>query len=346
MMRLGKTTPFRTPYGEALPGSIAEIHALPLGGVEQWVMLRGENLANPPLLILHGGPGFSDTGFFRAFNAALERSFTVVYWDQRGAGKSYDPKLPRSSMTVEQFVVDLDELVDWVRRRVGAERVILLGHSWGSALGVLYAASFAEKVSAYVGVAQVGDWAAAERASYALALAEAKRRGDRSATRKLVEIGPPPHDAQTLFVERTLALRMANQMGPRAMWNAARAVLGVRESSVLDLPTTFRAFRFSLDAMWSEVSRLNLVEAVPALTMPVHFFLGRRDPWIPPDVSVAYFDALSAPSKRLVWFEESGHEPFVDEAEKFNISMLELVRPVIQRAQIASAKPGRTMTFA
>lgn len=322
MKHLGKTSPCR------VPGSIAEIHPLRLGGVEQWVMIRSERPANPPLILLHGGPGFSDTGFFRAFNAPLEESFTVVYWDQRGAGKSFARGLPRSSMTVAQFVADLDELVEWVRKRTGADRVVILGHSWGTALGVLYAARFSEKVAAYVGCAQVGDWAAAESASYALALAEAKRRDDRKAVEKLLAMGPPPHTPKNLFAERTLALRLAGQMGGRSIWNAARAILAP-ESSVLDLPRTVRGFRFSIEAMWAEVSRLNLLEAAPSLKMPVFFFLGRRDPWIPPQASVAYFDVLTAPSKKLVWFEESGHEPFVDEPAKFNAAMAELVRPLV-----------------
>jgi pimeloyl-ACP methyl ester carboxylesterase len=90
-----------------------------------------------------------------------------------------------------------------------------------------------------------------------------------------------------------------------------------------------RGFRFSLDAMWTEVSRLNLIELVPALQMPVFFFLGRKDHWVPAEVSVAYLDALTAPSKKLVLFEQSGHEPFVDEPGKFNGAMAELVRPVL-----------------
>jgi pimeloyl-ACP methyl ester carboxylesterase len=81
--------------------------------------------------------------------------------------------------------------------------------------------------------------------------------------------------------------------------------------------------------MWAEVSKMNLIEIVPALQMPVFFFLGRLDHWVPPEVSVAYIDALTAPSKTLVWFEESGHEPFVDEPARFNASMVELVRPVV-----------------
>jgi pimeloyl-ACP methyl ester carboxylesterase len=84
-----------------------------------------------------------------------------------------------------------------------------------------------------------------------------------------------------------------------------------------------------MDAMWPEVSRLNLTDLVPNLEMPVFFLLGREDPWVRPETSVAYFDALAAPSKKLVWFENSGHEPFVDEPAKFNATMAHLVRPVL-----------------
>src|SRR5215217_3250942 len=97
-------------------------------------MIRGESLANAPLILLHGGPGLTETALFRHFNAPLEKSFTVVYWDQRGAGKSFDRKIPRSSMTVEQFISDLDELVDAVCKRLGNTKVAIFGHSWGSAL--------------------------------------------------------------------------------------------------------------------------------------------------------------------------------------------------------------------
>ena len=94
MKRAGKTKPFRGPDGKVLPGSIAEAKYLRLGGLEQWVMIRGESLDNPPLVLLHGGPGLTETPFFRHFNAPLEKTFTVVYWDQRGSGKSFDSKIP------------------------------------------------------------------------------------------------------------------------------------------------------------------------------------------------------------------------------------------------------------
>lgn len=329
MKHLGRTLPFQGPQGQLVPDSIAEVQYLRLGGVEQWVMIRGESVANPPLILLYGGPGLSEMRLFRHFNAPLEKSFTVVYWDQRGSGKSFDRKLPRASMTVERFLSDLEELVEWVCKRLGKEKVVLFGHSWGSVLGVLYTARHPERVAAYVGSGQMGDAAAGEAASYAYVLAEAQRLHHRKALKKLRAIGPPPYDARSVWVERTWSQRLGGELNARTLWNMGRVFLGGPESSLLDLPNLVRGFRFSLDAMWDEVSKLNLLKAAPVLRVPVFFFLGRRDHWVPNEASLAYFEALTAPSKRLVWFDESGHEPFADEPARFNALMAELVRPVV-----------------
>lgn len=141
-------------------------------------------------------------------------------------------------------------------------------------------------------------------------------------------IGPPPYDARSLLTERTWLQRLEGQLRVRALWKISRVFLG-GGSSIFDLPNIVRGFRFSLDAMWAEVSKLNLMTLVPALQMPVFFFLGRHDHWVPPETSVAYFDVLTAPSKKLVWFEESGHEPFADEPARFNAAVVEMVRPVV-----------------
>jgi pimeloyl-ACP methyl ester carboxylesterase len=335
----GKTSPFRSPDGEVVPGSIAKIGYHPLGGFDQWVLIRGENIANPPLIMLHGGPGLSETRFFRLFNAPLEKHFTVVYWDQRGAGKSFNRTIRQASMTVEQFLVDLDDLVELVSTRLDQQKVVIFGHSWGSALGTLYASRFPEKVAAYVGSGQYGDAAAGEAASYAFALAEAQHQGNWKALRALREIGPPPHTAEQLMVERTWVMRLEGGLRRLGWRNLARIAIGVPESSLLDLPRTIRAFQFSLRAMWTESSQLNLLELAPTLEMPVFFFLGRQDHWVPPEASMAYFDALTAPSKELLWFERSGHEPFADEPDKFNAAMTEFVRPqlapVLPATQVA-----------
>jgi pimeloyl-ACP methyl ester carboxylesterase len=329
MKHPGKTPPFRGPDGGILPGSIAEVRYVNLGGLDQWVMIRGESLANPPLILLHGGPGFSETHFFRRFNTPLEKAFTVVYWDQRGSGKSFNKEIPPSSMTVDQFIADLDALVEMVLSRLGGKKVAIFGHSWGSALGPLYACRFPEKVAAYVGSGQLGDWSAAESASYTYALAEARRRGNSKALKELLAIGSPPYPAGSLWTERTWLQRFEGQLTSRALWNMARGFLRQPEFSIFDLLNLMRGFRSSSFTMWAEVSKLNLIDVAPKLQMPVFFFLGRSDHWVPPETSLAYFDVLTAPLKKLVWFEESGHEPFVDEPSRFNAAMVELVRPVV-----------------
>lgn len=326
MRHAGRTPAFRLPSGGILPGSIAEISYLPIGGIEQWVMIRGENVANPALVLIHGGPGFSEMRLFRHFNAALEKAFTVVYWDQRGTAKSFVPHIPASSMTVEQFIADLDVLIDTIRKRLGKDKVTLYGHSWGSALGILYAARFPEKVSVYVGAGQVGDLPASERICYSFTLAEAERRGNRKALRELRSIGPPPHTARLLMQERKWLTRFTGFVRGMSLWEFSRIVVSSPECSIFDLPNILRGVRFSTGTMWAEVSALNLTKAAPALRMPVFFFLGRHDHVIAPEISQAYFSMLAASPKELVWFENSAHEPPFEEPARFNEIMSGSVR--------------------
>jgi pimeloyl-ACP methyl ester carboxylesterase len=327
----GKTLPFRGPDGHILPGSIAEIGYLRLGGLDQWVMIRGVSSANPLLVLLHGGPGFPEAPLFRHFNSALEEIFTAVYWQQRGTNRSYGRKISKDSMTVEQFILDLNDLVDTVCARLGKSKVVIYGHSWGSTLGMLYAARYPEKVAAYVGAGQIGDWPASEVICYDFTLAEAERRHKRKAVRQLRAIGPPPHTYRKMMVQRKWLTRFVGMVRGMSMWRLSRIMLSRPESSVLDLPNILRGTLFSTSSMWGEVSKLNLVEMVPAVKMPVFFFIGRHDRVIAPETSVAYFESLDAPSKKLVWFEESAHEPPFEEPKKFNAAMAEMVRPAAGR---------------
>ena len=154
--RAASTAPFVDAAGKLLPDSIASLERVMLGGVEQGMLIRGSNVDNPVLLYLHGGPGTSELGMVRQHNMpALEKHFTVVVWDQRGAGMSYSARHPESAMTVEQFIADTHELTQLLRQRFGQAKVYLVGHSWGSALGVLTAQRYPDLHHAYVGVGQV-----------------------------------------------------------------------------------------------------------------------------------------------------------------------------------------------
>lgn len=324
----GRTQPFRDAERRVIAGSVAEASAWRIGGADQWVMIRGRSVENPLLVILHGGPGSSETVLFRSYNASLEDSFTVVYWDQRGAGRSYNNAIPAGSMSVDRFVADLNELVDRLLGRFGKRRVVILGHSWGSALGVVYASRFPGKVAAYVGVGQVADMAASEAASYAFALAKAEERRHRKAIRQLCAIGPPPHTLATVGTERRWLTAMGGVFGPnqslaRLVWRG----LTSPEASVLDLIRLIQGSRFSLRHLWPELIASNLQRNFRRFEMPVIFLLGRLDMQVVSSVAAAYFDVIEAPHKELVWFENSGHMAPFEEPELFNRVMVETVRP-------------------
>jgi proline iminopeptidase len=175
------TVPFQGATGNVIPGSIASMETITIGGIPQSIWFRGISTSNPALILLHGGPGASESALFRHYNSALEQHFTVVYWEQRGTGRSYHPDIPPESMSISQFVRDLDEVVEQVRHRFNKEKVVLVGHSWGTVPGIIYASRHPEKVSAYVGIAQVADVPEGRSLSYDFALSEAKKRGNAQA---------------------------------------------------------------------------------------------------------------------------------------------------------------------
>jgi pimeloyl-ACP methyl ester carboxylesterase len=304
--------------------AVSEAGFVTLGRIPQWVEIRGADTANPVLIALHGGPGMPETPLLRHFNGAVERAFTVVYWDQRGAGRSFSRAIPATSMTIDRFVADLDELVDHVLRRLGKEKVAIFGHSWGSALGTLYAARHPEKVSAYIGTGQIGDLAASERAGYYFVLAEAKRRGNARGIQDLTKLGPPPYTNQQMMVQRRWLGRFVGMFGRVPFSTALRILLFAPGSSPFILPKVFGGMFFSLRTLWPQVTAINLETAAPDLKMPVWFLSGRNDHQVDAVVAEAYFNKLVTPKKQLVWFENSGHFAPFEEPEKFNATMAEI----------------------
>jgi proline iminopeptidase len=324
------TQPFTDETGRLLPGSIAEMQSVTIGGVPQSIWFRAANAANPALILLHGGPGASESALFRRFNAGLERNYLVVYWEQRGTGRSYHPDIPPESMTIEQLVRDLDEVVEVVRGRFGKRKVVLLGHSWGTVLGTIYAHRHPEKVSAYVGVAQIADMERGAILSRSFALSEAIRRGNHRAIEELRRIGPVPRSAD----ERLALGKWVERFGGtfRGRLSTGRlilAALGTDEANLLDLVRFGQGNRFSLERLEHETARLDLTGAYRTFRVPVFFLLGRHDMQVPAFLAAEYFELIEAPYKRLVWFEQSAHNPPFEEPENFNAVLTEQVLPVL-----------------
>jgi pimeloyl-ACP methyl ester carboxylesterase len=323
------TDPFTDVHGRPVPGSIAMMTDVTIGGTTQRLWIRGMDTGKPALILIHGGPGASEAALFRHFNADLEREFLMIYWEQRGTGRSFHSNIPPESMTIEQFVRDLDEVVELVRRRYNKSKVILLGHSWGTALGVVYASRPSEKVAAYVGVAQVADMAAGERLSYEFALREALRRNHRRAIGALRKIGQPPHTVDEMLISRRWMERFggafhSNLSTGKLIW----AALSTDEANLIDLIKFGRGNRFSLNHLWEEFSTFDADDRYLSFEVPIFFLLGRYDWEVPAVLAAEYFEKIDAPRKRLVWFEKSAHNPPFEEPAQFNRILIEEVAPI------------------
>lgn len=323
------TAPFRDNQGRIVPGSIAVMETVAVGGIPQQVWFRGTDTRNPALLILHGGPGASEAALFRSFNSELERHFLVVNWEQRGTGRSFHTDIRPESMTIAQFLRDLDEVVDVIKKRFDKQHIVLLGHSWGSALGTIYAFQHPENVAAYVGIGQTASMPEGERLSYDYALTQAVARGNREALDALRKIGPPPHTVDDMLVSRHWVEHFGGSfhtdLSPsKLIWAALRT----EEANLIDLILFGRGNRFSLEHLWPEFSQLDLM-AYTSFKVPVFFLLGRYDRQVPSTLAASYFEIIEAPCKRLIWFVRSGHNPPFEEAETFNRVMIEDVLPMV-----------------
>jgi pimeloyl-ACP methyl ester carboxylesterase len=318
------TAPFTDSKGHIIPHSIASMEKINIGGLPQSVWFRGLSQSNQALILLHGGPGATEAPLFRHYNSALEEHYLVIYWEQRGTGRSFSSDIPPASMTIERFVLDLDELVELVKRRFGQDKVVLLGHSWGTVVGTLYTARYPEKVAAYVGVAQMANIPYGRRLAYDFALSEAHNRQDAKAVTELEEIGPPPYAsvddllAVETWTQRFGGVNHSDLSTGKLIWTA----LCTDEANLIDLIKFGQGNRFSLTHLEGEISRLDLSESYRSFAAPIVFFLGRYDRHVPSVGAEQYFDAIQAPCKRLVWFEQSGHNPPFEEPDRFNGVMI------------------------
>jgi pimeloyl-ACP methyl ester carboxylesterase len=299
---------------------IASIEKVKLGGVDQWIEIRGEDRAKPILLFLHGGPGFPQMPFAH-LNADLEKHFVVVQWDQRGAGKSYGWSSPNDTMRVAQFVSDTHEMTQLLLRRFNAPKCYLVAHSWGSLFGALTAACYPELFYAYVSIGQVALLPETQQVRYNFALDCARNDNNTKAVAELTRIGPPPHNLwdHCKVMEKWVNHYSAEENQPIAPSRFFRLAFASPAYSWPDLVKIPFGFSYSFKHLWREIFyELNLFDQAPRIQPPVYFLLGRHDTVVTTDVVQNYFDQLDAPGgKQMIWFENSGHWPHFTEAEKY-----------------------------
>ena len=304
-----------------------------LGGITQYIRIRGTSAANPVLLLMQQGPGFPIINETRAWEQrlGLEKDFTVIYWDQRGTGLSSLPLRRgqgRFEITPELMVGDTIALLELLRDRYG-RTTFIAGFSFGATYAAQAAVLRPDLVAGIVATGMDIDVPMAEKHTYDWALAEARQRGNQRAVRQLEKIGPPPHLDTKQFITRA---RWAMNLGGVTVGATLNSQARTLAASLLRSPDyspaaalrTVRGVTSSQAALLPLLASTDLVTTMPRLDVPIILAQGRLDQVTPAAAALRFHDALTAPVKKLVWFEHSAHTPQYDEPAKFRDVLLTL----------------------
>ena len=310
------------------PNGIESMENVEIGGVEQTIYLRGHDRNAPVMLFVHGGPGVPETAVARTFGLRLEEHFVVVHWDQRGAGNSCSPDIPDESLRLEQYLTDTAELVNLLRSRFGVEKIYLVGHSWGSILGVLIAERHPELFHAYVGMGQVVNMKRGEDISYRFVLDRAQAEGNEKALEELAAIHPPYTTTQELLAQRAwLSHYHGDAYGGGGTLELVKGILFSPEYSISKKLSFYGCAINSVDQAWSDVQKIDFIRDVPQLDVPVYFFAGRHDYNTPFELVEEFSSTLDAPHNEIVWFENSAHSPNLEEPDRYQEILIQKVLP-------------------
>ena len=295
---------------------------------------------NPVLLMLHGGPGWVAMPTSWYFQRGWEEYFTVVQWDQRGAGKTFaenDPAVVAPTMTRERMIGDSEEMVAWLRREFGKDKIFVLGHSWGSYLGLELAQRRPEWLHAYIGMGQISNAPESERRGWAWTLQQAKAAGNAEAVAELQALAPyaqgsTPLPLETLFKQRRWLNEYGGMVHNRTGGSAEAAAIRLSpEYTDQDLAAMWKGNDFSMQHLLAEVLTQDMSQ-VRELRTPLFLFLGRYDYNVSSELAAEWFDTVRGPRKHLIWFEQSAHEVMIEEPGKTLLTLVQQVRPIAERA--------------
>jgi pimeloyl-ACP methyl ester carboxylesterase len=305
---------------------IDSLEAIELGGMTQWIRVRGTDRNNPALLLMQQGPGQPIINEAPKFERllGLERDFTVVYWDQRGTGLSAPPLrggAKRFEISAAAMVDDAVSMLELLHSRFGG-KTFVAGFSFGATFAAEAAVRRPDLVSAVVAAGMDIDLPAAERHTYDFVLRTARQRGNRRAVRQLEKIGPPPHlDVKRFNTRARWAINFGGVTAGKSYFDLLRTLLGSlirsRDYSIADALRTVRGITASQAALLPQLAATDLVSTMPSLAVPIVLAQGRLDQVAPGECAQRLYDSITAPSKRLVWFEKSAHTPQFDEPEAF-----------------------------
>jgi pimeloyl-ACP methyl ester carboxylesterase len=314
------------------PNGIDEAMYVKIGGIDQWIQIRGQDRDNPVLLCLHGGPGATWLPLTTVF-APWEKDFTVVQWDQRGAGKSLEASGASiaSTMSIQRMADDGIEVAGFLRAHLKKEKILLLGHSWGSILGVHMVLQRPDLFYAYVGTGQAAQMTRSQQISYAHLLEKARAAGDNRSVQALMEIGPPPFDGIQKVAVYFHELE-AYEIEPDRYAQSGlmgRAIFNAPHFSLRDILSRTRGFeQIPPWSLYQAMLSTDLSSLGSTFKVPVFFFQGAQDEVTEASLVQEYFDKLQAPHKEIVLFEGEGHFAVLTQPGEFLRELDTRVRPL------------------
>jgi pimeloyl-ACP methyl ester carboxylesterase len=326
------------------PNGIDERGFVRVGGIDQWITIRGYNRDAPTILFVHGGPGLTNSPFNAIF-APWEREFVAVQWDQRGAGRTYSRSGPiGDDITIDRMAQDGIEVADYLRRRLHKDKIILVGVSWGSDLGVRMAKARPDLFFAYVGTAQiVGHGGTAM--GYAQLLAKARARNDTKSMQLLLAAPPPYQDDDKFAQFETLALTYEAH-GRNPLVGLLPGLLFSPDYDLKDIwavigpPRRSSNLHFFGAKMDGPLATEDLRRLGTDFATPIFIFQGAEDDLTPAPFARVWLDTLHAPQKAFVQIPGEGHGALLNQPEAFSRLVKQYVLPLTMENVRAEETPN------
>jgi pimeloyl-ACP methyl ester carboxylesterase len=306
--------------------SISEYQMVTLGGVQQSILIRGSDRSNPILLYIHGGPGNPETSFIVSYQKEWEDYYTVVNWDQRGAGRSYNNEIDQDMLTTDQICSDAIELTQYLKEQFQVDKIYIVAHSYGTYVGMKCIQQNPEDYYAYVGIGQIGNQQNNEEYLLSYAVQMAKEHNNEEALSELSTLGDLPYTKQDFGNKISLSRKWTTYYGGAIYGDSntnrfnVEAILSP-EYSLFDLIHYIKGVNLYYTdtendhARW-ELFNANLPEEIPTVDIPIYFIQGKNDFIVSFQACQEYYDKLQAPYKELIPIQNCAHNPIVEHTDE------------------------------
>lgn len=294
---------------------------VPINGIDQYLFHSGTSMTNPVMLFLHGGPGSAESLFTRAFQEKWEEDYTVVHWDQRGAGKTLT-RNPQKLPTIDLLLQDLFEIIQYLKMRYNKQKIVILGHSWGSVLGSVFIRKHPEEIAYYIGAAQVVNMLENEQVGYNKVKELIEQSGDTKSLKKLESIGEYPGNRIVFnrdFLKKCEKVRKLQGKYKLAIKIDLGIWITVFKSPIFrfsDIIAFLKIFKANAN-LHQFLGDFNLRAEKTDYKVPIYYVLGGNDWQAPYVIAQNYFEEIEAPNKEAFIIPDAGHMTMMDQPDLF-----------------------------